>query len=71
MPQAVAANTAILNSSSSLGDVAYKEGSPCGQWCNCSWDTQSVGLDPSKPGAQQYYNSLIELYAEWGVDFIK
>jgi len=25
----------------------------------------------SKPGAQEYYNSIVELYAEWGVDFIK
>ncbi len=29
------------------------------------------GVDPSKPGAQEYYNSIFELYAEWGVDFIK
>jgi hypothetical protein len=25
----------------------------------------------SKPGAQEYYNSQFELFAEWGVDFIK
>lgn len=25
----------------------------------------------TKPGAQEYYNSIFELYAEWGVDFIK
>ena len=25
----------------------------------------------TKPGAQEYYNSLIEMYAEWGVDYIK
>jgi alpha-galactosidase len=24
-----------------------------------------------KPGAQEYYNSLFELYAKWGVDFVK
>lgn len=24
-----------------------------------------------KPGAQEYYNSLFELYAQWGVDFVK
>jgi alpha-galactosidase len=29
------------------------------------------GVDHTKPGAQEYYNSLFELYAEWGVDFIK
>ena len=36
----------------------------------CPWlrDNYTI-LD--KPGAQEYYNSIIELYASWGVDFIK
>ena len=25
----------------------------------------------SRDGAQEYYNSIIKMYAEWGVDFIK
>jgi len=29
------------------------------------------GVDPSKPGAQEYYDSLFELYASWGIDFVK
>ncbi len=29
------------------------------------------GVDLSKPGAQAYYNSILELYASWGVDYIK
>jgi hypothetical protein len=29
------------------------------------------GLDMSKSGAQEYLNSLLQLYAQWGVDFIK
>lgn len=37
----------------------------------CPWLNQMYGVDMSKPGAQEYYNSLAELYAEWGVDFIK
>lgn len=37
----------------------------CG-WCNHMW-----GVDPNKPGAQEYYNSLFKLYAKWGVDFVK
>ena len=28
-------------------------------------------IDASKPGAQEYYNSIFNMYAEWGVDFIK
>jgi len=37
----------------------------------CSWLNTMYGLDMSKPGAQAYLNSLLELYASWGVDFIK
>lgn len=37
----------------------------------CNWCNHMYGVDPTKPGAQEYYNSLFELYAEWGVDFIK
>lgn len=29
------------------------------------------GVDMSRDGAQEYYNSIIKMYAEWGVDFIK
>jgi hypothetical protein len=37
----------------------------------CPWMNHMYGLDMSKPGAQEYLNSLLELYARWGVDFIK
>lgn len=37
----------------------------------CSWNHQNYGVDMSKPGAQEFYNSLINQMAEWGVDFIK
>lgn len=37
----------------------------------CSWNPDMYGVDLSKPGAQAYYDSLFELYASWGVDFIK
>ena len=29
------------------------------------------GVDPHKEGARAYYDSIFELYASWGVDFIK
>ena len=35
------------------------------------WENSMFGVDHTKPGAQEYYNSLIELYASWGVDLIK
>lgn len=37
----------------------------------CSWNTDMYGVNPDAYGAQQYYDSLMELYAGWGVDFIK
>ena len=37
----------------------------------CNWCLYNYGVDMSKPGAQEFYNSLIEQLADWGVDFIK
>ncbi len=35
------------------------------------WNPDMYGLRPDKKESQLYYDSLLELYAEWGVDFIK
>lgn len=37
----------------------------------CPWMNHMYGLNMKKEGAQAYLNSLLELYASWGVDFIK
>ena len=37
----------------------------------CQWNTDMYGVDPNKEGAREYYQSIFELYASWGVDFIK
>ena len=37
----------------------------------CEWYHGLVGVHTSKPGGQEYYDSIAALYAEWGVDFIK
>ena len=37
----------------------------------CPWNFDNYGLDPAKPGAQAYYNSIAQLYAGWGVDLVK
>lgn len=37
----------------------------------CSWNTDMYGVDSTKEGAREYYDSLFSLYAQWGVDFIK
>lgn len=35
------------------------------------WNGDMYGVDYTKRGAQEYYNSIFELYAQWGVDFVK
>jgi hypothetical protein len=39
----------------------------------CKWEgmEDTYGVDMSKPGAQAYYDSIAELYASWGTDYIK
>ena len=37
----------------------------------CKWNPDMYGLDTGKKGAQEYYDSIFELYASWGVDYIK
>ncbi len=37
----------------------------------CTWLRDNMKVDWKKPGAQEYYNSIFDLYAQWGVDFIK
>ncbi len=37
----------------------------------CAWNPDMYGIRPNEPGAQAYYDSIFELYAQWGVDFIK
>ena len=37
----------------------------------CPWNTDMYGVDVTKPGGQDYYDSIVKLYASWGLDFIK
>ena len=38
---------------------------------DCTWCTFMHGVDMTKPGAQEYYNSVFKQFAEWGIDFVK
>ncbi|MCX7655918.1 MAG: glycoside hydrolase family 27 protein [Treponemataceae bacterium] len=62
--QAVTQNTPILGTEYRAADIANKESI-------CSWNTDMYGINPTKPGASAYYNSIIDLYAQWGVDYLK
>ena len=37
----------------------------------CTWLQDNYTVVAAKEGAQEYYNSIFELYASWGVDFVK
>ena len=37
----------------------------------CGFCPYNYGVDMTKPGAQEYYNSVYKKLAEWGVDFVK
>ncbi len=37
----------------------------------CRWLRDNFTIVADLPGAQEYYNSIFDLYAEWGVDFVK
>ncbi|NCB91549.1 MAG: glycoside hydrolase family 27 protein [Clostridia bacterium] len=62
--QAVTENTKVKGTEYRARDIAHP-------FSICSWNSDMYGVDVTKPGAQEYYDSLIELYASWGVDFIK
>jgi len=52
--------------------LAVDEGTPWVDRTNvCEWNPDMFGLDHTHPGAQAYYDSTLELYASWGVDFLK
>jgi alpha-galactosidase len=62
--QAVEKNLPIKGTAYHAADVADRENA-------CRWNPDMWGVDTTKPGAQAYYDSIAELYASWGVDFIK
>ncbi|MBU0474638.1 MAG: glycoside hydrolase family 27 protein [Bacteroidetes bacterium] len=62
--QAVRENLPIKNTEYYAKDIADTNSV-------CPWNTDMFGVRADTPGGQAYYNSIIELYSEWGVDYIK
>jgi hypothetical protein len=62
--QAVRLNTTILGTNLRAQDIADTK-------AICEWNGDMYGVDMTKPGAQEYYNSVFKQYAAWGVDFVK
>lgn len=62
--QAVYQNTPVLGTELRASDIADRSSI-------CSWNPDMYGVDIRRPGGQEYYDSLLSMYAAWGVDFIK
>jgi hypothetical protein len=57
-------NAPILGTSFHAADIADKVNV-------CRWNGDMYGVDMSKPGAQEYYDSVFALMASWDLDFVK
>jgi hypothetical protein len=62
--QAVEKNTPVFGTKVKAQDIAIKSST-------CAWNPDMYGVDATKPEGQAYYNSIVQMYADWGVDFIK
>jgi len=62
--QAVAENKPIKGSPYHAKDIVDTSST-------CKWNGDMYGVDMSKPGAQEYYDSVYQLIASWGVDLVK
>jgi hypothetical protein len=62
--QAVRENTPVLDGKCAAGQIADTNDT-------CRWNGDMYGVDMSRAGAQDYYNSVFEQLAAWGVDFVK
>ena len=61
---AVEKNTPVLGSNARAADI----GNPDDM---CLWFKSMYGVNTTVEGGQAYYDSLLKLYAQWEVDFIK
>ena len=61
---AVEKNTPVKGTGYHASDIYSKD-------MQCEWLKDTYTVVASKPGAQEYYNSLFELYASWDVDYVK
>lgn len=62
--QAVEKNLPVFGTNVRAQDIAITSST-------CPWNPDMYGVDATKPEGQAYYNSIVQMYADWGVDFIK
>ncbi len=62
--QAVKKNTPVLGTNVRAQDIALTNST-------CSWNPDMYGVDATLPEGKAYYNSIFQMYADWGVDYVK
>jgi alpha-galactosidase len=62
--EAVKRNLPILGLNRRAGDIADTNST-------CRWNPDMYGVDMSKAGAQEYYDSVFKLLASWDLDYVK
>jgi hypothetical protein len=62
--QAVDSKSPIKGTNTTADKISYDRE-------RCPWFNSLRTLDFTKDGSQKYYDSIFELYAEWGVDYVK
>jgi len=62
--QAVDKNTDVPGTKVKARDIALKNSTS-------PWNPDMYGVDATRPEGQAYYNSIIRMYADWGVDYLK
>ncbi len=62
--QAVKQNTPVLGSPGTAQSIADTQSF-------CPWNPDMFGVDATTPEGQAYYDSIFQMYADWGVDYIK
>jgi hypothetical protein len=62
--QAVRANLPVFGTKLGAKEIADEQNI-------CPWNTDMFGVRADTPGGQAYYDSIMKMYADWGVDYIK
>jgi hypothetical protein len=62
--QAVEKNLPVLGTKFRAQDIANRASI-------CPWNPDMFGVDMTKPGAQEYYDSVFAQFAAWGIDYVK
>lgn len=65
VPKEAVFNKLPIKGTSTTADKIYSTA------LECTWLQDNYTILKANAGAQEYYNSILDLYAEWGVDYIK